>query len=92
MAIDHEDLIGLFSAQNREQIYVLRFTDGRTEELWECQVWGDPKNREFVGTMVRTTPGSLRSAGEAIVFALDDIADAEIRTRLRSLPLTVGDR
>ena len=77
MAIADEDLGALFSSENAHHVYVVQFADGTTEELTECQVWGD---RECVATIVRTAVTD-HSPGQAIRFGFDDVVGVRISER-----------
>lgn len=73
MAISDDDLIRLFNDDSAKHIvYTVRFTDGTTDEVMDCKLWGD---RECVGTVVRPGPGSRYSPGEAIQFSFDEISE-----------------
>jgi hypothetical protein len=54
MAVSDQELIALFNEHNTERIYIVRFTDGTIDELWECH--GDAEHRECIATIVR--PGA----------------------------------
>jgi hypothetical protein len=74
LAISHDDLIRLFNDDSAKHIvYTVRFTDGTTEEVMYCKLWGD---RECIATVVRPDPGGRHSPGEEILFSFDEIAEA----------------
>jgi hypothetical protein len=77
MTVSDEKLLALFSDKDTGQVFKIRFTDGTEEEIMDCCVLGDPGNRECTATIVRTDAGSLRSAGQAILFGFDEVADVE---------------
>ena len=79
MAVSDQELIALFNEHTTEQIYVVRFTDGTTDELWECQI--DAEHRECIATIVRPCAGSPRLAGQAISFSFDDVTEVQLSER-----------
>jgi hypothetical protein len=78
MAIPDEELITLFSERHAQRVYRVRFADGRSEELIDCQMWGDSTRRECIATIVRPGAGSLHSPGQAILFTFDEVAAVQI--------------
>jgi len=78
MKISDQQLISFFCEKNSGQVYIVHFTDGTEEELMDCHILGDPKDREFIATVVRAGIGSLHLAGQSIVFDFDDVLDVQV--------------
>jgi hypothetical protein len=81
MKISNYQLISLFCEMNSGQVYVVRFANGIDEELMDCCILGDPKNRECVATVVREGVGSPYAAGQSIAFDFDDVLDVQVSKR-----------
>lgn len=73
LAISDDDLIRLFNDDSaKHTVYTVRFTDGTTDEVMDCKLWGD---RECIATVVRPGPSGRYSPGEEILFSFDEIAE-----------------
>jgi hypothetical protein len=81
MKISDQLLISLFCEQNSGQVYLVRFANGTEEELINCCILGDPKDRECIATIVGPGVGSSYSSGQSIAFDFDDILDVQVSKR-----------
>ena len=74
-----DEVVAFLKAEHTRRVFLFRFTDGTEVELSDpwVRVVEDGK-RECTATVVREAPGVKATAGEALSFTLEDVADVRL--------------
>ena len=81
LKISDQQINSLFCDQYSKQVYRVRFSNGTEEELMDCSILGDPKDRECIAIVVRAGVGSLHLPGQSIAFNFDVVLDVRVSKR-----------
>jgi len=77
--MSENEIADILSVADKGQVFTLRFTDGTEAELMDFWVSvSESGTRECVATIVRSPAQSEASPGEAIRFALSEVADVQV--------------